>query len=238
MAWYNFITDLFRKKPKKPEFRKPKSGASVCYVERSFYEIKDVKDLQKLVSKIKGASLRGKTINLNGAILDAKKLKGDGSQNENQEPVLKISLEGVTIENGFVRNVKDGMRANAPKITFKRLTFLDVGEDAINNGKESEGTRVIDCQFDNSKHRSADKSIQLNNGKNALVENCLIYGGITAIRMGDKWNDSNDTGKIVDTKFVGVDTAMNFAKIRVILNNNSFEGVKKQIVHSHGSRVV
>lgn len=238
MAWYDFITNLFSKKPSKPKFRVPASNAKVCYIDRSFYQIKDSDDLEKLASKISGCSLSGKSLDLKGAILDGKKLKGDGSQSENQDPLLRLEMAGITIKNGFCRNVKDSIRADAANITFQKLTFIDVGEDAISNGKNGDNTRVIDCEFDNSKHSTADKSVQLNNGNGALVDNCVIYGGITAIRMGDTWSSSSHKGTIKNTKFVGVDTAVNLAKIKVSMSNNTFDGVKTKVVHSHGSSVI
>lgn len=238
MPWYDFLSNLFTKKPGKPSFRKPSSNAKTCYIERSFYQIKNEADLRKLSTKIPGSTLSGKSLDLRGAILDGKKLKGDGGQNENQDPLLRIELAGVTIKNGFCQNVKDGMRADAPDVSFIKLTFLDVGEDGVSCGKEGVGTKVIDCEFDNSKHSTADKSIQLNNGKNALVDGCTIYGGITAIRMGDTWNSNSDIGVIKNTKFVRVDTAINLAKIKVKLSNNTFSGVKTQVKHSHGSSVI
>lgn len=236
MGFFDFLSGMF-KKPNAPTFRKPKSNAKVCYVTRDFHIIKTLKDLEELSKKVSGSKLSGKTLDLNGAILDGKKLKGDGGQGENQDPLLRIQLEGVTIQNGFCRNVKDSMRADVANITFKKLTFLDVGEDAVSCGPKGENTSVIDCEFDNSKKKTADKSIQLNNGKNALVDGCVIYGGITGIRLGDMFNSTKDVSTVKNTKFIGVDTAMNLCKIRLKQSDNTFDGVKTQVKHSNGSSI-
>ncbi len=233
----NLFSRLFGGKPKRPNFPEPAKDARVLRLTRDNHVIKTAEDLEALAKKLPGSRVNGRTWDLGGGILSGKDLRGSGNQSENQDPLLRIELGRVVIRNGFCRDVKDGLHIAAPEVQLRDMHWLDVGEDAVNNRQGAYNTKLVKCSFDTSKPGN-DKTIQLNEGRDAEVVDCLIYGGITGIRLGDKWSNSKDRAKVKNVQFVGCETAMNLAKIGVEVKGCTYTGVRKQVVHSHGSQLV
>ena len=234
---FEWLSKLLVRKATPPPTRLPRSVSSRCYLTRDIYCIKSEADLVKLQKRVPGSSLKGRGLNLNGAILDGSKLKGSGSQDENQDPLLRIELEDVEIRGGFCQNLKDGLNVSAPDVLLRQLTFLDVGEDAINNKEGAIGLLIEHCEFISTRS-TTDKILQINEGQKARIIGCTFIGpAITGIRLGDKWSHSSDVATVEKCQFYNVDTGFNLARIQVRgISTCSFNGVRLKLKHSLGSK--
>ena len=216
---------------------RPASSAKVLQLTTKNHVLKTMQDVEQLAKKLPGSSVKKNVWYLGGNILSGVKLRGKGDQREDQDPLLRVHIEGLVITNGFCRDVKDGLHIAAENVTLRNMHWLDVGEDAVNNRKGAFKTKVAGCTFNTTK-KDNDKTLQLNDGRGAEVVDCTIVGGITGIRLGDKWSDQDDTATVKRVRFQGCDTALNLATIRVKVQDCTYEGVAKRVVHSHGSKLI
>jgi hypothetical protein len=138
--------------------RKPASNAAVFYVKNGF-SISSEKDLAMAVKGLKGSVSYSKGgiyyWDLKGGILDGKNQKGDGGQNENQEPLARVRMP-LVIRNGFIRNNKNALTFSKPNAGVEKLTWLNVGEDALATARGAYYFSVRDCEAIN--RSSGDKS--------------------------------------------------------------------------------
>jgi hypothetical protein len=84
---------------------------------------------------------------------------------------------------------------------------------------------VWECQFYNRKE--GDKSLQLNDGRNAQVVKCFFTGGTTAIRLVESTSKFKGQKSSVDLcSFENLDTAVNVdGHTTVFAGNNSYKKV-------------
>lgn len=230
--------------PPKPSYtyRKPASNAAVFYVKNNF-SLKKESDLKNAVKSLKGSTYsynkktKVYTWDLKGGILDGKNQRGDGGQSENQEPLIRVQMP-LIIKNGFIRNNKDALSFFVPDSGAERLTWLNVGEDAVATHNGAYDFTIRDCEAINSK--KGDKSFQFNESLGLLAEDNLIVGGITGMRIGDsKTTQVSEMSYVRNNRFFNVDTAHNISKITVKdLGGNTYTNVKKQWVLSNGAKLV
>ncbi len=223
-------------------YRKPASNAAVFFVKNNF-TLKRESDLKSAVKSLKGStysynkSKKVYTWDLKGGILDGKNQKGDGGQSENQEPLIRVQMP-LIIKNGFIRNNKDALSFFVPDSGAERLTWLNVGEDAVATHRGAYDFSIRDCEAINSK--KGDKSFQFNEALGLVAENNLIVGGITGMRIGDsKTTQVSEMAYVSNNRFVNVDTAHNISKITVKdLGGNIYSNVNKLWVLSNGAKLV
>ncbi|MEO6459477.1 MAG: hypothetical protein ABIO95_03410 [Bdellovibrionota bacterium] len=220
-----------------PAHRSPDATAAVFYPDDKF-TIKTVADLEKAVVKLPGSLMTQNSSgiwvwDLGGGILDGTNQSGDEGQSETQEQIARIKMP-LIIRNGFIRHNKNALQFYAVDSGVEKITWLTVGEDAVATHDGAERFSVVDCEFLNN--RDGDKSIQLNEAKDAIIRNNLIYSGITCIRVGDDHTtEISDNVEITHNRFVGCDTDVNASKITVLMRDNTLEGVRKERIISNGA---
>ena len=220
-----------------PNHRWPKSGAPTLYLQRGLAPLRSCDNVITLSKKLKGSvvtNVKGFCVwDLKGGILDGKNQKGDQSQNEYQEQLLSDRTP-LNIKNGFVTNNKDAMNFTAPKSGVIKMTWLNVGEDAVSTSRGAQNFTIEDCEFINKK--SGDKSIQMNEAEGLRMFNNLIYSGITCARIGDSGiNKPSDTAYVGGNKFVSCDTAYNISSITVRSEKkDSYENVRLEKKFDNG----
>lgn len=223
-----------------PNFKKPSDKASVYYPKNN-WTIRDQSDLAPLLDKLKGSKLYTQDgvsiVDLNGGVIDGNKQSGSGGQDENQEPLFRAEMS-LALKNGFVRNNKNAATFNAPYSGVKNITFTNIGEDAVATSKKATNFLVDNCEFINKK--GGDKSIQLNQAKGAQITDNLIYGGITGVRVHESsWTSSKDEAYCGGNLFVGVDTAWNVSKGKLIVTKkNSYNYVRLPFKVSNRGQIV
>ena len=225
--------------PPTPTHREPSKGAKV-YAPAGPWTINNEADLAPLLKKT-GATFnkvnRTLVVDLKGAILDGKNQAGDGGQSENQEPLFRARVP-LVVKNGFVRNNKDALTFFAPNSGVERLTWLNVGEDAVATGDGAKNFVVRNCEFLNSK--KGDKTVQLNDAAGAEVIGNLIYGGVTGVRIGKvAYTSSSAVASGGSNKFVGVDTAWNVGKMTLnVVTPNKYVNVRLPFKATNGAKIV
>lgn len=221
-------------------YRKPASNAAVYYVKNNF-TLKTESDLKKAVSSLKGSkySYNSKTKvytwDLRGGILDGKNQRGNGGQDENQEPLFRAQMS-LILKNGFIRNNKNAALFFKPRSGVDRITWLNVGEDAVATMRGATDFTAKNCEAINSS--KGDKSFQFNEGDGLVVENNLIVGGITGMRIGTSGiNTPSDMAYVNGNRFYNVDTAHNVESITVKeLGPSSYNNVRLQWKLSKGAK--
>jgi hypothetical protein len=220
-----------------PSHRTPKSGAKV-YKPAGQWDIKGISDIPKGVGSV--AVKSGVIVwDLQGAVLDGEKQKGKLDDNENNEPLFRARVP-LVVKNGFARNVKNAMTFFAKDSGVEKMTFTDCGEDCIATAKgrsssaRAYGFRVIDSEIIG--RSSGDKSLQLNEAKDARVEGNTIYGGITCMRIGDSdTTQVSDVAIVKNNRYVACDTGNNASRITVHTSGNKFESVNTPWKASNGA---
>lgn len=214
-----------------PSHNKPSNGAK-RYKAKNNWNIRGKDDIPSGVGSVSDSG--GVLIwNLQGTILDGSNQSGDGSQNEDQEPLFRARVP-LIVKNGFVQKNKNAMIFYAKDSGIERITFTDIGEDAVATSKGAYNFKVINCEFIND--RNGDKSVQLNEAKDALVSGNLIFSGRTCIRIGDSGiSSSNDVAAVKGNRFVGCETGINASKITVSESGNRFESVPTPTKTANGA---
>jgi hypothetical protein len=209
-----------------PKHRTPQKNAKVFYPKE--WNINSVSDL-KNVEKTLNAEITKRDeiviLDLKGGIIDGSKQKGNGGQNENQQPLFRSNIP-LIVKNGFVRNNKNAATFNAKDCGVINMTFSDIGEDAVATSRRAENFVVFNCEFLNS--RKGDKSLQLNQADSATIEKNLIFGGITGVRVHESsWATSRSIAYCSENRFVGVDTAWNVSRGTLIVEKkNNYKSVR------------
>lgn len=222
-----------------PEHRKPASSASVVYL-RDNTTINNESNLAQLRDRLKGSRYFYSTSDnrfvwdLNGGILDGRHQMGDGGQSEDQEPLFRCNIP-LLVRNGFIRNNKDAMMFNVPNCGVQNLTWLTVGEDAISTHRNARNFTVRNCEFIN--HRKGDKSIQLNNGEGAHLENNMVFSGRTAVRLFSSINSLNSKATSKNNMFIGNDTAWNIEYGTLTSENDKYKKVRLPVKLVNGARI-
>ena len=180
----------------------------------------------------------GKTVDLQGGCLDGSKLKKSAdSQSEKNTPV-KIRVEGLTLKNGYGRNLPGGLMVFSSNVTFENLIFTGTSEDFVSNAKDvSDNFSIIKCKFYNNSR--GDKSLQSNGAVGLLVRDCYITGGITAIRIGESSSKRRGEARVENCTIEGVPTFLNVdGKMKVYVKGNTLKNVGQKYVVKDGSKVI
>lgn len=165
---------------------------------------------------------------LGGVILDGKKQRGKGDQEENQESLFTVNvplyMRGSKSSPWYIQNNKDGIKINADKCVLKNLIFLNSGEDCITSyGKK---LKIRNCQF--QADSNSDKCLQLNVFDGCEVTDCKFIGYITAIQCGlRKYADNKSLGTVKRCSFVNCETGVVSVKGSVQVKSNRFVGYNK-----------
>lgn len=225
--------------PSKPNYRQPTTAnKKKVYKPQGEWEIRSANDLTPLVKL--GASVSEKSgvliVDLKGITIDGSKQKGDGGQNERQTPLFRARTP-LVMKNGFITNNKNAATYYAPNSGVDRITWTNIGEDAVATADGAKNFSVTNCEFLNDK--DGDKSIQLNEADGAVVRNNMVYGGITGARIGKyDYSSKNDSASAGGNKFIGMDTAWNVGEVElVITGKNEYTNVNKPFVATKGAKI-
>lgn len=215
----------------KPPEVKPKA---VIYITSKTATWDTIADVKKAMA---GApvSLTGNTLDLKGCEISGKKLKRyPDIQDERNEPI-RNNIQGFTLRNGIVSNSPGGIVGKADLQRYKSLTFLGIGEDALSNIMDkAEGFVVDGCKF----YGATDKSIQLNDARNATVTGNYVTGGITAVRLQKTGGKTKrpKTKTVSGNTFENVRTAWNISGgVIVKASNNTYKNVGQKWVANNGA---
>jgi len=222
-------TLLFWRKPALPTAPKPPLDAPRIYLTDSDL---DWSSIQNIRDALQGkATITGYTINLDGAILDGRRISQPNDPQSETALGIRIKVNGITLRNGWVSNVPGGIKTQASQCRFLKLTFINIGEDALSTvGSEATNVTIRNCEFWND--RNGDKSVQLNQALGAVMTNIKIVGGITGLRIQKASYNTPQVVAMIDTiDFVGCETGMNIdGKATVRLHRGTFTNVKKKWV--------
>lgn len=183
-------------------------------------------------------SVSGNTWDLKGGVLDGQKLKGKWrSQNENQEEVLRIKMNNLTIKNGFIYSF-EGVVVQGENITFDNVVWPKVGEEALSAYEGNKNLTVKNCQFGNG----VDKILQLNDPRgNTTITNNDFDHGICAVRFGlSEYKDKGGDGKASKNSFYGSETAYQVVGNRTLdidEVSDKYDGVKIKYKTELGGKI-
>lgn len=177
---------------------------------------------------------------------------GDCSQQEEMLPLISVQGDGVTIRNATIVDSPDGIHVSGDDVILEDLIFPKVCEDAITaNG----ANRLIirNCWFRGAR----DKVIQLNSGKDILIENCVFEDcskpirtkeGVTAtVRNNRSTNSlafvlSDGPGAEILVEDNEVSRSKWFVKAsdgtRIIVNSNRTSQIEKQDEAEDGAEIL
>lgn len=179
-------------------------------------------------SKVK---ITGKIVDLQGAELNGSRMKHPKNPQDEGAAALKIHIPGFYLRNGQVRDIPGGIVAFAEGCRMENLLFRKIGEDAVSNQKDvSAGFQISRCRFEGTKEN--DKLAQINDARDAVVENSTFTGGVTAIRMQESSaKKQGGSAESIGNTFVDVRTAHNVAgRTTVYHKGNVFTRVLKEWV--------
>jgi Pectate lyase len=207
-------------------------------------EVRDEDAVRSLAARLPASRVLsdgGRVVwDLGGGIIDGRKCKRHKSKQDERNAGLDVLVPNLTLRNGFVRELWGGIIFRAGGGRVENVTWLNVGEDAVSTKIDrAPGLRVVRCTFYNER---GDKSVQLNDARNARVTECTFYGGITAIR----WQDHRTKARKVDcysraNEFIDVETAHNVGGKMTTLHvdeaSETYRQTPKRIVTSYGSKI-
>lgn len=179
----------------------------------------------------------GNVIDLQGGCLDGSKLKkSSNSQDESNTPI-KLRISDCTLMNGYIRDVPGGIIVQTPNVTIENMLFTGISEDYVSNIKDkSYNFKILNCKFYNNSR--GDKSCQVNGAVGAIVKDCYITGGITAIRIGESTSTKHGNANVENCTVEQVPTFLNVdGKTQVYVKNNKLINVNKKYVTREGSNV-
>lgn len=105
--------------------------------------------------------------------------EGDCSQNEGMEPIISVQGAGVSIRNAWIDESPDGIHVSAANVVIENIVFPKVCEDAITANEGADHLVIRNCAFRGAR----DKAIQLNGGRNILIENCYFEDCTKPVRV-------------------------------------------------------
>lgn len=173
------------------------------------------------------AKYSGNTVDLQGNAISGKKIKRGGSQDEDSIP-LRVYYDGFTLKNGIIRDIPGGIVVRAKDTTYDKLTFIEIGEDALSNNTDAApGVTVNNCKFYND---GGDKSLQLNDARDAVITNSFFTGGQTAIRLQESSGKARGVkATLTKNEFKNVPTAVNVSgHTTVTASGNTYENVQEK----------
>ncbi len=236
MSLIQKIASWFGVKPALPEPPQPPPGAR-----RIRLGNEDLKwDSTETIRRILKRPGVGLTIDLEGAILDGREITHPKDKQDENARGITITVRGLRLINGWIIDVPGGLAFKVPGCQIRQLKFMKIGEDAVSTvGPEATGLGIHNCEFWNT--RDGDKTIQLNQAKDATIRNCKIVGGITGIRIQKASYKTPGVIVPVDgVEFIGCETGLNLdGHATVRLTRPKFTGVgKKWVFGNKGSGTV
>lgn len=173
------------------------------------------------------AKYSGTTVDLQGNAISGKKIKREGSQDEDSVP-LRVYIDKFQLKNGIIRDIPGGIVVRAKDTTFSDLLFIEIGEDALSNNTDAApGVTVLNCKFYNS---GGDKSLQLNDARDAEIKNSYFTGGQTAIRLQESSGKARGVkATVTKNTFEKVPTAVNVSgHTTVTASGNTYKEVQEK----------
>ena len=218
---------------RRPTYHVPRAEAPRLFL-RNGTDLRSRQDVVRLARQLPGSKVSGDdpvVWDLRGGVLRGDLQRGDGGQDEHQEPLLRARLP-LVVKNGFVMRNKNAMTFHAPRSGVERVTFTEIGEDAVATQQGAHGFTLKGCEFVNGQR--GDKAAQLNEARDAVVAGNFFHGGRTALRIGDdKTTRPQDRAVVRDNHFHACDTAIHASRIRVQEWNNRFDKVKTPTKTAH-----
>lgn len=239
MSLIDNLKSLFRGRPTLPVAPKPPADAPRILLHDGNIRWDSFENIRKALRGASSVVINGYAIDLGGAVLDGSRITHPGDRNDENSRSIELSVNGITLRNGWVSDVPGGIVVRASNCNFRQLKFIRIGEDAISTvGTASTANCIYDCEFWND--TKGDKSIQWNNAQDATIKDCLVVGGITGIRIQKvSYGMRSVTAWLRGIQFVGCETGINAAgDTTVRLNGATFEGVGKKWVTNNGAKVV
>lgn len=200
-------------------------------------ELGDIRDT--LGSKVKITQSGDKiTVDLGGSQIDGTKMKHSSDSQNEKNPGIRNRIKFLTVRNGYIYNLSGGFSTNAQNTTLENITFTGNSEDFISNIKDVAPNIIIkNCKFYNNEN--GDKSVQINDFRNALIENNFIAGGITAIRAQESSAKYTGKGIIQNNEIVNVPTFINAAgKTEITVKNNKLTDVGQKYVNGSDVKII
>ena len=217
----------------RPTYHVPKENAPRLFL-RDGTDLRSRKDVVRLAKQLPGSKVSGNdpvVWDLRGGVLRGDLQRGDGGQDEHQEPLFRARLP-LVVKNGFVQHNKNAALFYAPRSGLERITFTDIGEDAVATQQGAHGFTLKWCEFINGP--KGDKAAQLNEARGAVVAGNLFHGGRTALRVGDdKTTRVEDVAEVRSNHFHECDTAIHASRLTVREWDNRFDKVKTPTKTAH-----
>ncbi len=191
-------------------------------------------DVAKAV-KGKPVTVSGKTLDLKGCQLVGTKLKKYPDKQDERNQPLRVNIDGFTLKNGSVRAIPGGVLFRGEDNVYSKLTFLDIGEDALSNVKnDAVDATITGCKF----YGATDKSIQANCAEGLTLTGNYVTGGVTAVRLQESTSKAKNprTKRVSGNTFENVRTAFNLSGgIRVEASGNTYKNVGEKWVTNNGA---
>lgn len=195
----------------------------------------DVGPKPKIIERDNGEVI----LDLVGGEISGKNLPRPKNIQDENSVGVKTRIKNFTVRGGYISGIPGGIISYAPNSTFEKIIFTNIGEDAISNAVDlSPGFTVRYCEFYGSKYQ--DKENQLNDSRDALIENSYFTGGITSVRLQKlSGKYSKGTAIVRNNVFEKVRTAMNVSgKSTVTLSGNVYKGVGEKYVTTGNGKVI
>ena len=167
-------------------------------------------------------------------------LSGGHCSNKESGERVTVELDGITIQNGCIAKMEDGLTIKSKNVTLKSLLFLAC-EDAVVTTEGCENFKIVKCYFmphegkESSEVFKGDKMAQLNvtKGQN-LIEDSIFYDAMNGIRHGlKKYKNLEGETTIRKNKFYYIGTAIQKTNGKVnIESSNKYYGVREEYKES------
>jgi hypothetical protein len=239
MSFFDSIRSLFGgRRPSLPAAPRPPDSAVRIFLRKDQVNWRTVADLKEALGD--RLEVNGKRLNLRGAVLDGSKLPRPKNSQDENAIALTIGIEQFVLHNGWVDNIPGGIVVKAGFCAFEGLKFIRPGEDFLSTvGEDADGISINHCEFWNT--AGGDKSIQLNQALRAVVNDTLVVGGITGMRVQKaSYKTRGVTVVMRDVTFRGCDTGLNVAGgASVRLYSPVFKDVRKKwVIGDGGGKVI
>lgn len=155
---------------------------------------------------------------------------GDGSQREGQRPIFILRGQSILRDVKIDRPAADGIHieqlAQNQSCVISKVTFLDVGEDAITVKAFLGKVFIEDCKF----YKAADKAIQINGEAITTITRCYFDHVARCVRVCGTCGDLKANVTLRDSSgrdIVSVLKATNKSAKLKIVNWKSIKNVAK-----------